>query len=376
MSWRNMPSRGWRRPSRRTATGTCFTPTRTACPPTAGASGRISSRIGRRTCCYRGCTPAVPASTEPRLVRRLGGFRPRIRRRTRVRLGPPSDGRCGAGRPRSRPSVPSAGGARAGGRGGGASGIRSHLDRTGREGVVEPGPANGLHRVRFAIRGAPTVSIIVASACRPVLIRGERTYYLLKCLESIARSSWRNHEIIVLHGPRVPAELSRTTGGEGRRPGLLCDSVQLGAGDESGRGPGARRPPAVPQRRRGSHHAGLAGATAGVLAAAGIGAVGAKLLFPGGRLQHAGVAVLGGRPAHPSTPTAATTPAISTAFSSPATSAPSPAPALMTRAGRVPIRRRLRRGFSSELQRRGLLPSSDRQRPARRLHAPRPPLPS
>ena len=30
-----------------------------------------------------------------------------------------------------------------------------------------------------------------------------------------------------------------------------------------------------------------------------VGAVGAKLFFPGGRLQHAGVAVLGGRPAHP-----------------------------------------------------------------------------
>ena len=30
-----------------------------------------------------------------------------------------------------------------------------------------------------------------------------------------------------------------------------------------------------------------------------IGAVGAKLFFPNGRLQHAGVAVLGGRPVHP-----------------------------------------------------------------------------
>ncbi len=87
--------------------------------------------------------------------------------------------------------------------------VRDHLDRTGREGAVEPGPAPGLHSVRFAVRGAPTVSIVIPSACRPVRIRGERTFYLLKCLESVARSSWRNHEIIVLHGPAVPVELGR-----------------------------------------------------------------------------------------------------------------------------------------------------------------------
>ena len=62
--------------------------------------------------------------------------------------------------------------------------LRSHLERTDRLGAVEPGATAGLHRVRFTVRGEPTVSIIIPSACKPVRIRDEKTFYLLNCLES------------------------------------------------------------------------------------------------------------------------------------------------------------------------------------------------
>jgi O-antigen biosynthesis protein len=177
--------------------------------------------------------------------------------------------------------------------------LRGHLQRTGQGGAVEPGPRPGLHRVRFALHGEPTVSIILASACRPVSIRGENTFYLLKCLESIRKSSWPRYEIIVQHGPHVPPALARrldelgaiqagyaapfnwsramnqgATLARGEHLLFLNDDIEVITCDWLERLLEFSQQPDV-------------------------GAVGAKLLFPGGRLQHAGIAVVGGRPLHP-----------------------------------------------------------------------------
>jgi glycosyltransferase involved in cell wall biosynthesis len=177
--------------------------------------------------------------------------------------------------------------------------LRNHLKETGRDGAVEPGPQAGLHHVRFAVRGAPSVSIIIPSACRPVRVRGESTYYLLKCLESIEKSTWGRREIIVLHGPEVPPSLARRLDqgdavraryaapfnwaramnqgaalARGEHLLFLNDDVDVINPDWLDRMLEFSQQPAV-------------------------GAVGAKLLFPGGGLQHAGVAVLGGKPVHP-----------------------------------------------------------------------------
>jgi len=177
--------------------------------------------------------------------------------------------------------------------------VRDRLATTGRAGQVAPGPRPGLIRTRFALRETPGVSIIAPSACRPVRIRGERTYFLIKCLESIQKSTWPAHEVIVPHGPRVPAALAARLDAWGvrrlpyERPFnwsrvmnraaalaggdhllFLNDDVEIITPDWLERLLEFSQQPEV-------------------------GAVGAKLLFPGGRLQHAGVAVLGGRPAHP-----------------------------------------------------------------------------
>ncbi len=79
--------------------------------------------------------------------------------------------------------------------------LQNHLDETDRIGTVEPGQAPGLQRICFAPQGAPVISIIIPSACRRVRIRRERAYYLLKCLESIQKSTWPHYEIVVLARP-------------------------------------------------------------------------------------------------------------------------------------------------------------------------------
>jgi glycosyltransferase involved in cell wall biosynthesis len=177
--------------------------------------------------------------------------------------------------------------------------LQSHLEGTKRKGTVEAGPAPGLHRVRLALRGAPSVSIIIPSACRRVRIRGGKTYYLLKCLESIQKSTWSRYEIVVLHGPKVPPVLARRLKQEGvvhaayDSPFNWSKAMNQGAALAQGDhllflndDVEVITPDWLEQLLEFSQQA-------------DIGAVGAKLFFPGGRIQHAGVAVLDGRPQHP-----------------------------------------------------------------------------
>jgi O-antigen biosynthesis protein len=153
--------------------------------------------------------------------------------------------------------------------------------------------------VRFALRGAPTVSIIIASACRRVRIRGKRTYYLLKCLESIKKSTWRHYQIVVLHGRQVPALVASELKQEGvvhvvyESPFNWSQAMNQGAALAQGEhllflndDVEVITPDWLERLLEFSQQS-------------PVGAVGAKLFFPSGRIQHAGVAVLDGRPLHP-----------------------------------------------------------------------------
>ena len=177
--------------------------------------------------------------------------------------------------------------------------LQNHLDETNRKGSVEPGPAFGLSRVHFTTCGSPLISIIIASACRRVRIRGEQTYYLLKCLESIQKSSWPHFEIIVLHGPMLPPILARRLErysilhAEYEKPFNWSMTMNQGAALAHGEhllflndDVEVITPDWLEQLIQFSQQS-------------AVGAVGAKLFFPGGRIQHAGVAVLDGRPQHP-----------------------------------------------------------------------------
>jgi GT2 family glycosyltransferase len=177
--------------------------------------------------------------------------------------------------------------------------LADHLDRSGRPGRVEAGPTEGFHRVRYSLRGTPTVSIVIPSACRPATLRGQETSYILNCIQSIRqRSTYRNLEIVVVDNADVAPELSRQLDAldivhvSFTAPFNLSAKINLGATHASG------------------EYILLLNDDIEVITPdwiesmleyaqwPEIGAVGAKLLYPDGRLQHAGVTFLDGKPLH------------------------------------------------------------------------------
>ncbi len=177
--------------------------------------------------------------------------------------------------------------------------IEAHLARTNRAGSVEQGPADGYHRVRYAIAGKPRVSVIIPSACRPVSVEGVMTYWAARAVESIrARSTWDNIEIILVNPGDIPADLARTLDAHGVRRVTYAKPFNFSQANNAGAAAATgehfvllnddtqiESPDWIEQLLMFSQQG-------------EIGAVGAKLLFPTGRLQHCGVIVNGGNPGH------------------------------------------------------------------------------
>lgn len=178
--------------------------------------------------------------------------------------------------------------------------LKDYVRACGRGGTVEDGPAAGFHRVRYEIKATPKVSIVIPSACRLVKIKEKESYYALHCIQSILeKSSYKNLEIVVLDRNQMPAELqakletlgvkrvaydepfnwsrvnnlgARKTSGEQLL--FLNDDMEVISPDWL---EAMLEFAQVPE----------------------IGAVGAKLFFEDGTLQHAGVAIIDGKPGHP-----------------------------------------------------------------------------
>ncbi|ASG23709.1 glycosyltransferase family 2 protein [Nitrospirillum viridazoti] len=171
------------------------------------------------------------------------------------------------------------------------------LARRGLKGTLEPLPQlPSYHRVRYDIRGTPTISIIIPSR--------DNQPVLSACLDSIrARSSYDRYEIVVLdNGSREPATLG------------YLNRIRAWPGVKVIRHD-------APFNYSELNNLGVAAATGDILLflnddtevlttdwlerMAGyaqldhVGAVGAKLLYPGGeKVQHAGVLNLFNGPSH------------------------------------------------------------------------------
>lgn len=178
--------------------------------------------------------------------------------------------------------------------------IASYLEEIGRPGTVEPSPSSpDFNRVRFQLQGRPKVSIIIGSACKPVMLRGENTYYAQKCVESIrSKSTYDNYEIILISNQLIAPEL------QSRLDAMQVKTVLN----------------MVPFNWSATQNLGVENATGdyylfmnddmevitpdwleSMLEFAQvpeIGAVGVKLLYPDGRLQHAGVIIVDTNPTH------------------------------------------------------------------------------
>jgi GT2 family glycosyltransferase len=178
--------------------------------------------------------------------------------------------------------------------------LRSYLEQTGRAGTVEPAPTSfDFNRVRFALVGRPKVSIVLASACKPAVIDGASGFYVEKCIRSIRdKSTYDNYELILISNNDVPAELAERL--RQWRVNVIVHKAPFNWSAVNNLGAAAAAGEYVLFMNDD-----MEVITPDWLEAMlefaqlpEVGAVGAKLLYPDGRLQHAGVTVLDGDPTH------------------------------------------------------------------------------
>ena len=164
---------------------------------------------------------------------------------------------------------------------------------------MEQGPSPGLQRVRYLIQGNPKISIVIPSAGRSAVVHGKETTFIGHVVRSIhEKSSYRNYEILVVDNDDMPPPLRRELDDLGvvrvvyTAPFNLSAKINLGAAKADG------------------DFVLLLNDDMEIITPdwlecmlehaqwPEVGAVGAKLLFPDGRLQHAGVTLLDGKPHH------------------------------------------------------------------------------
>lgn len=182
-----------------------------------------------------------------------------------------------------------------------ANALRAWLAETGRDGTVEPTEMAGFHRVRFAIRGTPKVSVVIPSGTKRATLHGRETWFVARCVESLReQTTYPNVEVVVLYNDAIDPDLERLLRGLDARlvnyrqagPFNLADKMNRGAAEATG-GQLVFMNDDIEVLTPDWVEAMLEHAQRPE-----IGAVGAKLLFPNGRLQHGGVLIPGGCPTH------------------------------------------------------------------------------
>jgi len=177
--------------------------------------------------------------------------------------------------------------------------LEAMLERSSYPGWVEETARAGFFRVRRNIIGNPLISIIIPSAGTTINTPSGSLCLLENCIRSIQQlSSYRNFEIIVVDGYDIPEETlekilalgvelvrcaepfnfsMRINRGAAKAKGqfilLLNDDTEVITSDW------LESMLELAQQKE-------------------IGAVGAKLFFPDGKIQHVGVMILGGNPGH------------------------------------------------------------------------------
>jgi GT2 family glycosyltransferase len=179
---------------------------------------------------------------------------------------------------------------------------QAHLEAIGLPGKVVPSEVPGLNEVHYGIRGNPRVSVIIPTASRGLGEPGEPATLVEQCLRSLHRlGNWDNTEFVIVHtGPapqrqaRLFAELNSTVVTYEPAAGFnFSEAINLGAAAASGDyllllndDTEVQRPGPIP-------------AMLELAQLDGVGAVGARLSYPDGRNQHAGMLMVAGMPTHP-----------------------------------------------------------------------------
>jgi O-antigen biosynthesis protein len=174
--------------------------------------------------------------------------------------------------------------------------LEDYVRRRALDAEVLPGAAPGLYRIRRAVRGTPLVSLIVPTAGRLRGVDGRQVDLVAACLRSVVqKTTWPHYEIVVVADAAgvQPTTMKALEGARHRVLRLEADgpfnfSRKINAGVAASEG----------------DHVVLFNDDLEVIASEwltamleysqdeAVGAVGAKLLYPDGRLQHVGM-VLG-----------------------------------------------------------------------------------
>jgi GT2 family glycosyltransferase len=177
--------------------------------------------------------------------------------------------------------------------------IANYLHLVGTPGKVLAGPRPGYHRVLYDIQGKPRVSVVIPSAGRIIDWEGRQIDLLRMCVGSILeKSTWPEIEIIVIHNNDLRPDLEKWLRTRAKlvaytNPNFnLAEKINIGARHATGEhliiqndDTEVIAPDWIEHMLRYSQQP-------------RIGAVGAKLLFPDNRIQHAGVVLLNGAPGH------------------------------------------------------------------------------
>ena len=179
-------------------------------------------------------------------------------------------------------------------------GLEDRARRTGTLDHVRPSPYAGCFFLRRRIVGAPRVSLVIPSAGRDSTVGGRTVDLLAECLASIdEKSTYRDIEIVVVdNGDLRSATLAALERHGARRitypePGFnVAAKMNLGAGLATGEillflndDIAVITPDWIE-------------AMLALLQIDGVGAVGPKLLFETGEIQHAGVSIVDATPDH------------------------------------------------------------------------------
>ncbi len=177
--------------------------------------------------------------------------------------------------------------------------VQAHVDAEGLAGHVKPGPIPGTHRVKLELLGEPLITIVIPTAARR-LEPGTPRWYILDLLRSIHdRSTYRNYEIILIDNGDVEPALQEQLRDFDvvtvtyREP-IFNMSEKVNFGVAAARGEfivllnddmTIITPDWLEELVAWLQRPGIVG-------------VGGKLLFPDGRVQHAGILMLAQGPSH------------------------------------------------------------------------------
>ncbi|MBV9156031.1 MAG: glycosyltransferase [Acidobacteriaceae bacterium] len=165
--------------------------------------------------------------------------------------------------------------------------LQSHCDRSGNQARVEPGNAAGSWRLRYPITEGSHVSIIIASGGKPGVLRDN-----LKSL--VTKTTYSSYEVVVIDNSKHEAIQALTAEFRSVGPTLRYIDWRNKPFNYSVINNAAARQCESPfllflNDDTSVIAPGWLEAMAELITRPDVGAVGAKLLYPNGRIQHAGV---------------------------------------------------------------------------------------